>query len=89
MNMKLPIKKQQELVETLFGFCLVNVSDDKHPRYVLYDDNGDVFHSKDNNLQFDLTTLMGMFEYMKSISFESGYLKAQFDIRKSLGLINS
>jgi hypothetical protein len=71
----------------LFGFRFVNTSDyDTDEHWVLFDEEGDEFYACSENLQFDFSTLAGIFSYMANRSKNQGFLDCQYEMRKLLGL---
>jgi hypothetical protein len=88
LTKKLSIKEQDEILNTLFGFELVNVPGpcDIEPCYVLYDEDGDEFYGFSENCQFNFSTLAGIFSYTAHRAKEQGYQDCQFAMRKVLGL---
>lgn len=78
---KLTREQQQELLNTLFGFDFVNISDD---HWVLYDEEGNEFYGNDKNCQFDFSTLAGIFSFTAYRAKNQGYSDCQYAIRKVL-----
>jgi len=80
---KLTPQQQKEILQTLFGFDLVNTNDD---HWVVLDEEGDEFYAFDKNLKFDLTTLAGIIEYSNHAQREKGFADCQYQIQKVLGI---
>jgi len=71
----------------LFGFTFINTSDDNtNEHWVLFDEEGYEFYGYSENLQFDFSTLAGIFSYMANRSKNQGFSDCQFEMRKLLGL---
>ncbi len=83
---KLSTEEQNELLNTLFGFELKNISDNDKPHFVLYDDDGEEFYASTENCQFDFSTLAGIFSYTANQAKKRGYSSCQFEMKKILGL---
>lgn len=79
LERKLTKEEQSELLNYYFGFYF---EDD-----VLIDDDGNDFYGVSGNDKFDFSTLKGIFSYMIYVSEKQGYINAQCDIRKAIGLI--
>jgi len=87
INTILTIKKKKELLQTLFGFDLINVGlQDNYEHYVIYDAEGDEFYGSDYNCQFNFDTLADFFMYAEKIALDQGYFNCQFKMREVLGL---
>lgn len=83
----LSIDEQDTFLSELFGYNFIDVSDPgQPPHYVLYDENGDEFYGTKENEQFDFSTLPGIFSYIAYRAKQEGYLNAQSDMRKALGI---
>lgn len=81
------IDEQDTFLSELFGYNFIDVSDPgRPPHYVLYDENGDEFYGKKENKQFDFSTLPGIFSYIAYRAKQDGYLSAQSNMRKALGI---
>lgn len=84
---KLTNEQQKEILHDLFGFDLINesvVDGDEH--YVLYDEEGFEFYGRDENCQFNFSTLAGIFAYTAHRAKNQGYQDCQFAMRKLLGI---
>ncbi len=83
----LTIGEQDTFLSELFGYDFIDISDPgQPPHYVLYDENGDEFYGTKENEQFDFSTLPGIFSYIAYRAKQEGYLNAQSDMRKALGI---
>ena len=78
LNKQLTHEEKSELLYHLFGFTY---DDD-----VLLDDDGNEFYGCDDNLKFDFSTLEGIINYVKILSEKEGYIQAQINIKKALGI---
>lgn len=78
LNRQLTHEEKSELLYELFGFTY---DDD-----VLIDDDGNEFYGCDDNLKFDFSTLGGIINYVKILSEKEGYIQAQINIKKALGI---
>jgi hypothetical protein len=86
---KLTIEQQNEILGSLFGFELVNISDKgEKEHWVLYDDDGNEFYGTDSNCQFDFSTLAGIFSYTAHVAEERGFAECQFKIKSLLNIKN-
>ncbi|MET3035842.1 hypothetical protein ABXT08_07065 [Chryseobacterium sp. NRRL B-14859] len=84
---ELSIEECNHILDKLFGFEFVNVSDyNEQPHFILYDSEGEEFYGKNENLQFDLTTLQGIFLYHAYVHKQNGYWDAQSAMRQAIGL---
>ena len=86
LTIELTIGQQQELLSQMFGFALVNESDDENPQYVLYDEEGCEFYGSNENCKYDLSTFGGIIRYAEDRGYKQGYASCQMDIRKLLGI---
>jgi hypothetical protein len=88
LTRKLTNEEKQDLLQTLFGFDLVNVSDiGMAEHWVVYDDDGNEFYGSDENCQFDFSTLSGFFRYVAFRANARGRFDTQFEIKKALGIV--
>ena len=78
LNKQLTHEEKSDLLYHLFGFTY---DDD-----VLIDDDGNEFYGCDDNSEFDFSTLGGIINYVKILSKKEGYIQAQNDIKKALGI---
>jgi len=84
---KLTKEQQKELLQTLFGFDLINVDDSEGgEHFVVYDDEGYEFYGSDYNCQFDFSTLARFFIYTAHRAKNQGFADAQYKIRTALGI---
>jgi len=86
LKKKLTIEEQREILSSLFSFVIVNEDDENAPHYVIYNEEGDEFYGNNKNLQFNFTSLEGIFAYTAHRAKEQGYADAQCNMRKALGL---
>lgn len=78
LNKQLTQEEKSDLLYHLFGFTY---DDD-----VLLDDDGNDFYGCDDNSKFDFSTLGGIINYIKILSEKDGYIQAQNNIKKALGI---
>lgn len=52
---ELTIELQKEILDKMFGFTLVDVSDGGEPHYVVYDEDGNEFYGSNENCKYDLS----------------------------------
>lgn len=78
LKKQLTQEEKSDLLYQLFGFTY---DDD-----VLLDDDGNEFYGYDDNLKFDFSTLEGIINYVKILSEKEGYIQAQINIKKALGI---
>lgn len=83
---ELTIELQEKILDQMFGFTLVDESDGGEPHYVIYDEEGNEFYGRNENLEYDLSTLGGIIRYAEHRGFEMGYRSCQMDMRKVLGV---
>ena len=83
---ELPIELQKEILDKMFGFTLVDESDDGEPHYVVYDEEGNEFYGSNENCKYDLSTFGGIIRYAEDRGYKMGYLSCQMDMRKVLGV---
>jgi len=81
LNKQLTHEEKSELLYELFGFTY---DDD-----VLIDDDGNEFYGYDDNSKFDFSTLGGIINYVKILSKKEGYIQAQINIKKALGIFSN
>jgi hypothetical protein len=87
INQKLTPEQQHEILYEVFGFNVVNESDnDEQPHYVIYDDDNREFFGNDKNCSFDLSTIAGIIRYAEAKGEEIGYRACQNDFRELLGI---
>mgnify|MGYP001356955468 CR=1 FL=1 len=87
LTTKLSIEEQNDFVQTLFGFELVNVSPTtEEPHFVLYDEDGNEFYGSNENCQFDFSTLAGIISYTAHRAKNQGYSDCQYAMRKLIGI---
>ena len=82
LDKKLTNEEQAEILRELFGFNYEEVEG----HWVLYDEDGYEFFGYDPHLQFDFSTLNGIFAYMEGRSKMNGYQDCQLKMREVLGL---
>jgi hypothetical protein len=83
---KLTIEEQNSILNDLFGFSLVNVDEKEgQEHWVLYDEEGYEFYGRNENCQFDFSTLAGIFSYTAHMAKNQGYTDCQYEMRKVLG----
>lgn len=80
---KLTNEEQHGILNALFGFDLINTNDD---HWVLYDEEGYEFYGNNNNLQFEFSTLNGIFSFAIFKAKQQGYSDCQFAFRKLLDI---
>ena len=78
LNKQLTQEEKSDLLYHLFGFT--------YDDYVLLDEDGNDFYGYVDNSQFDFSTLGGIINYVKILSKKEGYIQAQNDIKKALGI---
>lgn len=84
---KLTNEEKKELLQTLFGFDLINVDErEGSEHWVVYDEDGNEFYGSNENCQFDFSTLAGFFSYTAHRAKNQGYSDCQFAMRKVLGV---
>jgi hypothetical protein len=84
---KLTREEQNNILNDLFGFSLVNVDENKgQEHWVLYDEEGEEFYGSNENCQFDFSTLAGIFSYTAHRAKNQGYSDCQYAMRKVLGV---
>lgn len=84
---QLTVKQKKELLQTLFGFDLINVNEDEGgEHWVVYDEENEEFYGSSENCQFDFSTLAGFFSYTAHRAKNQGYQDCQFAMRKALGI---
>ena len=84
---QLTTKQKKELLQTLFGFDLINVDESENgEHWVVYDEEGEEFYGSNENCQFDFSTLAGFFSYTAHRAKNKGYSDCQFAMRKVLGV---
>lgn len=81
LNKQLTQEEKSDLLYQLFGFTY---DDD-----VLIDDDGNEFYGYDDNSKFDFSTLEGIINYVKILSKKEGYIQAQNNIKKALGIFKN
>ncbi len=87
LTKKLTRDERNEILYTLFGFSLVNVDEDEgKEHWVLYDEEGNEFYGSNENCQFNLSTLAGIFSYTAYRAKNQGYSDCQYAMRKVLGI---
>jgi hypothetical protein len=85
---QLTIKQKKELLQTLFGFDLINVDESEgSEHWVVYNEEGKEFYGSNENCQFDFSTLAGFFSYTAHRAKNQGYSDAQWYIKKALGVV--
>ena len=71
---QLTTKQKKELLQTLFGFDLINVDESENgEHWVVYDEEGEEFYGSNENCQFDFSTLAGFFSYTAHRAKNQGY----------------
>lgn len=84
---KLTNQEKKELLQTLFGFDLINVAErEGSEHWVVYDEEGNEFYGSNANCEFDFSTLAGFFSYTAHRAKNQGYSDCQFAMRKVLGI---
>lgn len=88
---KLTNQQKKELLKTLFGFDLIDINANSgiekcDERWVIYDEEGNEFYASNENCQFDFSTLAGFFSYTAHRAKNQGYLDAQWNIKRALGI---
>lgn len=84
---QLTTDQMKELLQTLFGFDLINVDENEGgEHWVVYDEEGNEFYGSSVNCQFDFSTLAGFFSYTAHRAKNQGFSDCQFQIKKLLGL---
>jgi len=78
LNRQLTHEEKSDLLYHLFGFT--------YDDYVLLDEDGNDFYGYVDNSQFDFSTLGGIINYVKILSEKEGYIQAQINIKKALGI---
>jgi len=87
IKQELPIKSQQEILNEMFGFNVVDESlEGQEPHYVVYDEEGNEFYGSDENCQYDLSTIGGIIRYAQDKGEKTGYWRCQNDMLKVLGI---
>jgi hypothetical protein len=87
LKRKLTNEEKKELLQTLFGFDLINVDDrEGSEQWVVYDEDGNEFYGSNENCQFNFSTLAGFFSYTAHRAKTQGYSDCQFAMRKVLGV---
>lgn len=87
LTRKLTNEEKKELLQTLFGFDLINVDErEDSEHWVVYDDYGNEFYGSNVNCQFDFSTLAGFFSYTAHRAKNRGYSDCQFAMRNVLGV---
>lgn len=81
LNKQLTHEDKSDLLYHLFGFTY---DDD-----VLIDDDGNEFYGYVDNSEFNFSTLGGIINYVKILSKKEGYIQAQSDIKKALGIFSN
>jgi hypothetical protein len=87
LTKKLTNEEKKDLLQTLYGFDLINVDaewDSEH--WVVYDEDGREFYGVDENCRFDFSTLAGFFSYTAHRAKNQGYSDCQYAMRKVLGV---
>lgn len=85
LTKKLTNEEKKELLQTLFGFDLINVDErEGFEHWVIYDEDGNEFYGSNENCQFDFSTLAGFFSYTAHRAKKQGYSDCQFAMRKVL-----
>jgi regulator of RNase E activity RraB len=74
---KLSILEQKEILYKLLGF---EVNDNG----VIYDEDGNEFYAYDINDKFDLTTIIGICNYIKKSSFQYGKIVGKTETQQSI-----
>lgn len=87
LTKKLTKEEQSDILNTLFGFWWENIAENEEKEHwVLFDENGYEFYGSDENLQFDFSTLAGIFSYSTHRAKKQGYADCQYAMRKVLGV---
>lgn len=87
LTRKLTNEEKKELLQTLFGFDLINVDErEGSEHWVVYDEDGNEFYGSNENCRFDFSTLAGFFSYTAHRAKNQGYSDCQFAMRKVLGV---
>jgi len=74
------------ILNGLFGFVLEEVEEEDGGGFIIYDSEGDEFHGRKENDEFNLTTLQGIFTYMQKISIKQGEMDKVYQIRAALDM---
>lgn len=82
LHKQLTNEEQRDILYELFGL----VYEEVEGHWVLYDEDGHEFFGFNDHLQFNFSTLAGIFSYMANRSKMNGYSDCQRNLKKVLGL---